>query len=108
LSIWALILNAFSRKVVGWALDRTLANRLTISALEHAIAQRRCTQENKNQKTGWRRGLDSNLTVEFHENFTLHWRQNVDISSEPWPREKEEEHRKLILRSFAEEQHLIW
>jgi len=34
------ILDAFSRKVVGWALDRTLANRLTISALEHAIAQR--------------------------------------------------------------------
>jgi len=37
----AVILDAFSRKVVGWALDRTLANRLTISALEHAIAQRR-------------------------------------------------------------------
>ncbi len=35
-----MILDAFSRKVVGWALDRTLANRLTISALEHAIAQR--------------------------------------------------------------------
>ena len=37
----AVILDAFSRKVVGWALDRTLANRLTISALEHAIVQRR-------------------------------------------------------------------
>jgi len=37
----AVILDAFSRKVVGWSLDRTLANRLTISALEHAIAQRR-------------------------------------------------------------------
>ena len=37
----AVILDAFSRKVVGWALDRTLANRLTISALERAIAQRR-------------------------------------------------------------------
>jgi putative transposase len=37
----AVILDAFSRKVVGWALDRTLANRLTISALEQAIAQRR-------------------------------------------------------------------
>jgi len=37
----AVILDAFSRKVVGWALDRTLANRLTSSALEHAIAQRR-------------------------------------------------------------------
>jgi len=37
----AVILDAFSRKVVGWALDRTLANRLTIAALEHAIAQRR-------------------------------------------------------------------
>jgi transposase InsO family protein len=37
----AVILDAFSRKVVGWALDRTLANRLTISALEQAIARRR-------------------------------------------------------------------
>lgn len=34
----AVILDAFSRKVVGWALARTLANRLTISALEQAIA----------------------------------------------------------------------
>ena len=37
----AVILDAFSRKVVGWALDRSLANRLTISALERAIGQRR-------------------------------------------------------------------
>ena len=37
----AVILDAFSRKVVGWALDRTLGNRLAISALERAIGQRR-------------------------------------------------------------------
>jgi transposase InsO family protein len=37
----AVVLDAFSRKVVGWALDRTMANRLTIAALEQAIAQRR-------------------------------------------------------------------
>ena len=37
----AVILDAFSRKVVGWALDRTLASRLTVAALERAIAQRR-------------------------------------------------------------------
>ena len=37
----AVILDGFSRKVVGWALDRTLASRLTIAALEHATAQRR-------------------------------------------------------------------
>jgi len=36
----AVMLDAFSRKVVGWALDRTLANRLTIAALERAIARR--------------------------------------------------------------------
>ncbi len=36
----AVILDAFSRKVVGWALDRTLASRLPIAALEQAIAQR--------------------------------------------------------------------
>ncbi len=38
---FAVILDARSRKVVGWALDRTLANRLTVAALKQAIAQRR-------------------------------------------------------------------
>ncbi len=37
----AVILDGFSRKVVGWALDRTLAARLTIAALEQAIEMRR-------------------------------------------------------------------
>lgn len=36
----AVILDAFSRKVVGWTLDRSLASRLVISALEQAIATR--------------------------------------------------------------------
>jgi putative transposase len=36
----AVILDGFSRKVVGWALDRTLASRLAITALEPAIAKR--------------------------------------------------------------------
>jgi putative transposase len=36
----AVILDAYSRKVVGWALARTLASRLPISALEQAIAKR--------------------------------------------------------------------
>jgi len=36
----AVILDRFSRKVVGWALDRTLATRLPKTALELAIAQR--------------------------------------------------------------------
>jgi transposase InsO family protein len=36
----AVVLDAFSRKVVGWALDRTLSSRLAIVALEQAIAQR--------------------------------------------------------------------
>ena len=37
----AVILDAYSRKVVGWELDRTLAARLVIAALEKAIAERR-------------------------------------------------------------------
>ena len=37
----AVILDAFSRKVVGWELDRTLAARLPITALENAIAERK-------------------------------------------------------------------
>jgi putative transposase len=36
----AVILDSFSRKVVGWALERTLATRLTKAALEKAIATR--------------------------------------------------------------------
>lgn len=36
----AVILDAFSRKVVGWELDRTLAARLPMAALEKAIADR--------------------------------------------------------------------
>ncbi|MGC2110835.1 MAG: IS3 family transposase [Candidatus Korobacteraceae bacterium] len=37
----ALILDGFSRKVVGWKLDRTLASRLATEALETAIETRR-------------------------------------------------------------------
>ena len=37
----AVILDAFSRKVVGWKLDRTLASRLATEALEMAIQARR-------------------------------------------------------------------
>jgi putative transposase len=36
----AVLLDAYSRKVVGWALDRTLAARLPIAALTHALAER--------------------------------------------------------------------
>ncbi len=36
----AVILDSFSRKVVGWALDKTLASRLPIEALQHAIITR--------------------------------------------------------------------
>jgi len=37
----AVVLDAFSRKVVGWALDRTLVARLAIAALERAIGDRK-------------------------------------------------------------------
>jgi putative transposase len=37
----AVILDAFSRKVVGWELDRTLAARVPIAALNKALAERR-------------------------------------------------------------------
>ena len=36
----AVILDGYSRKVVGWALDRTLAARLAVAALTDAINQR--------------------------------------------------------------------
>ena len=37
----AVILDGYSPKVVGWALERTLASRLPIAALEHALKERR-------------------------------------------------------------------
>jgi putative transposase len=37
----AVILDGFSRKVVGWSLERTLASRLALIALEQAIATRK-------------------------------------------------------------------
>ena len=37
----AVILDMFSRKVVGWALDRTLRAKLPTAALENAIAERK-------------------------------------------------------------------
>jgi transposase InsO family protein len=36
----AVVLDAYSRKVVGWTLERTLATRLAKAALEQAIAER--------------------------------------------------------------------
>ena len=36
----AVMLDAYSRKVVGWAVDHTLAARLPIAALTHALAER--------------------------------------------------------------------
>jgi putative transposase len=37
----AVILDGYSRKVVGWALERTLAARLAVTALEGAIQERK-------------------------------------------------------------------
>jgi len=37
----AVILDAFSRRVIGWALDRTLEAALTLAALRMALVQRR-------------------------------------------------------------------
>jgi len=37
----AVILGAFSRRVIGWALDRTLEAALTLQALHRALAKRR-------------------------------------------------------------------
>jgi transposase InsO family protein len=37
----AVVVDGFSRRAVGWALERSLQTRLTVAALEMAIAQRR-------------------------------------------------------------------
>jgi transposase InsO family protein len=36
----AVVIDRFSRKAIGWALDRTLAARVAVTALQQAIAQR--------------------------------------------------------------------
>ena len=36
----AVVLDAFSRRVIGWALDRTLESKLTVSALKMALSER--------------------------------------------------------------------
>jgi putative transposase len=36
----AVVLDAFSRRVIGWALDRTMEDQLTLNALQMALAQR--------------------------------------------------------------------
>ncbi len=36
----AVILDAFSRRVIGWALDRTLEDKLTLTALQMALSRR--------------------------------------------------------------------
>ena len=39
----ALVLDGFSRRVVGWALQRGITSRLPMAALERAIAERQPT-----------------------------------------------------------------
>lgn len=36
----AVVLDAFSRRVIGWALDRTMEDDLTVAALQMALSQR--------------------------------------------------------------------
>src|SRR5436305_1844550 len=36
----AVVLDAYSRRVIGWALDRTLEAKLTVAALEMAVSRR--------------------------------------------------------------------
>jgi transposase InsO family protein len=36
----AVVLDAYSRRVIGWALDRTLEEELTLSALRMALSRR--------------------------------------------------------------------
>jgi putative transposase len=42
----AVILDAYSRRVIGWALDRTMEDELTLTALRMALKQRGISQNN--------------------------------------------------------------
>jgi putative transposase len=37
----AVVIDRYSRKAIGWCLDRTLAARLAVTALKHAVAERK-------------------------------------------------------------------
>jgi transposase InsO family protein len=41
----AVVLDLFSRRVIGWAMQRTLARGLVLDALKMALDQRRCTTQ---------------------------------------------------------------
>ena len=59
----AVILDSFSRKVVGWAVDRTLmSSRLTVAALERAVA-------NRQPQAGWVHHSDRGLQYASCESF---------------------------------------
>jgi len=61
----AVILDGFSRKVVGWALERTLTSRLAIAALERAIAKRQPLARARSTTTltpGWAEVITKHTT----------------------------------------------
>ena len=48
----AVVLDAFSRRIVGWAMDSSLAKELVVGALEMAIAQRRPEEVIQHSESG--------------------------------------------------------
>jgi transposase InsO family protein len=49
----AVILDAFSRRVIGWGLDRTLEATLTLQALRMALAQRQRAPPGASLRSRW-------------------------------------------------------
>ena len=77
----AVILDAFSRRVIGWALDRTLEAVLTLGALRMALAQRR-------PKPGLVHHSDRGVQYASHEYTQLLQQHGIHISrsraGNPW------------------------
>jgi transposase InsO family protein len=69
----AVVLDAFSRRVIGWALDRTLEDELTIAALRMAI-------ERRSPEPGLVHHSDRGIQYASHDYTALLKENHIDIS----------------------------
>jgi putative transposase len=75
----AVLLDRFSRKVVGWNLDRTLTARLPLMALENALKERRPAVERPNPSV-------RNRMLEYFFNRLMH--RDLDCFRMPRPQSR--------------------
>jgi hypothetical protein len=70
-----------TREVYIGAIQPPVCNLLCFGPQNRLFEQNATEREKRRDWLAERIGFE--LTVEFHKKFRVHWRQNVDISSEP-------------------------